>query len=84
MPAGAEEGSLWCSPPPGLSALTYQVLSEEPISQRREQGGARGRATQGGKKETEREDSESLARVKERAERDPGSLACGNGQNPQA
>lgn len=68
------------TPPPGLSALTYQVLSEEPISQRQGQGGARGTATQGGKKETEREDSESLARAKERVETDPGILACGKGQ----
>ena len=49
-----------------LPSITYQVLSMEPISQRGRDKEEPERATQGGKKETEREGSESPARVKDR------------------
>lgn len=49
-----------------LPSLTYQVLSMEPISQRGGDKEEPERVTQGGKKKTEREDSELQARVKDR------------------
>lgn len=64
--------------PPCPSRLTYQVLSVGTVSQR---DGDK-EEPQVGKKARERKDSESLVRVKERAERDPGILACGTGIEP--